>query len=147
MVQSFVSRRESLDRWTAALKRAQNNGVHVYRIESTGQFIATPGTTVTTAYATDGVSCECAAAVHGDPVCQHRAAYWAAQGMLTLDETAPATMPCRPCDATGQIWNEDSWSPDRCWYCSGTGRRDVVIDRVPANVVQFARINSRPHAA
>ena len=144
---TFVSRRESLDRWHAALKRANDKGVNIYRIESTGQFIATSGTTVTVAYATDGVSCECAAAVHGDPVCQHRAAYWAAQGMLTLGDAAPATMPCYPCDGTGKIWSEGSWSPDQCWYCSGTGQVDVVLDRIgPDNVVPFPAIE-RPRPA
>ena len=145
---TFVSRRESLDRWHAALKRAQANNVHVYRIESSGQFIATSGTTVTAAYATDGVSCECAAAVHGDPICQHRAAYWAAHGMLTLEETAPVTMPCSMCDGSGQCWLEGEYAARECWYCSGRGSRDVVLDHIgPNNIVEFPRIDSPRPAA
>jgi DnaJ-class molecular chaperone len=126
---TFVSRRESLDRWTAALKRATDKGVKIYRIESTSQFIATSGTTVTTGYATDGVECECMAAVHGDPVCQHRAAYWAAQGMLTLDDAAPATRPCGACGGSGECWRDGQFTPDPCFYCRGAGAVDVVTDQ------------------
>jgi hypothetical protein len=143
----FVSRRDTQERWQSALKRANDKGVKIYRIESTGQFIATSGTTVTTAYAVDGVRCECAAAVHGDPVCQHRAAYWAAQGMLTVEETVPATRACYPCDGSGQVWSEGSWSPDPCFYCRGKGRVDTHIDRVPANVIAFPVTDDRRPAA
>ena len=145
MVQSFVSRRDTVERWQSALKRANDKGVHVYRIESTGQFIATSGTTVTTAYATDGVSCECAAAVHGDPVCQHRAAYWAAQGMLTLDESPTL---CTFCRGTGEFWAEGDWSASACGCCGGRGSYPAVVDRVPAtNIIPFPTSDDRRPAA
>ena len=146
MVQSFVSRRDTQERWQSALKRADAKNVRLFKIESTGTYIATSGTTTTVAYQTDGVSCECAAAVHGDPVCIHRAKFWQAMGMLELD--APQTRPCSFCRGEGEIWSEGSWNPDTCFYCRGTGQVDGVIDRIgPNNVIEFSRIDSPRPAA
>jgi hypothetical protein len=145
---TFVSRRESIDRWTAALKRAEEKGVKIYRIELNGAYVATSGSRQLVAYRTDGIECECEAARHGDPVCIHRAKYWEAMGMLAAEvEPASATMPCLACRGEGQIWSEGSWSPDRCFVCSGTGHVDLVIDHIgPDNVVPFVR-NEHPRPA
>jgi hypothetical protein len=58
------------------------------------------------AYRTDGITCDCEAAMlGGDPVCLHRAAYWFAQGMLELDPEpaapAPAPVVCFRCRGAG----------------------------------------------
>lgn len=87
-------------RWQAALKRAITNGVRVRQLAGSGQWIATSGRDPLVAYETDGVRCECPAAVLGnDPVCQHRAAFWHATGALALDdgeaEPAAAADPTR----------------------------------------------------
>ena len=147
MVQSFVSRRQSLDRWQSALKRATDKGVKIFQIESTGVYVATSGSRPITAYQTDGIRCECPAGVAGDPVCQHRAKFWQAMGMLELD--GPQAVACASYDATGQVWLEGSWSADECWYCSGRGSRDVVLDRVGPvadNIVTFSVDRPRPAA-
>lgn len=72
-------------RWQAALARAIETDIQIRQIAGTGEWIATSGTRAV-AYRTDGVSCECEAALlGGDPVCRHRAAYWHALGLLDLD--------------------------------------------------------------
>ena len=148
MSSTFVSRRESMERWQAALRRANDKGVKVYKLETIGVYVATSGSRSLVCYRTDGASCECAAAQSGDPVCVHRAKYWQVAGMLTLDDAAPATMPCGPCEGTGQIWSEGQWSADPCFICSGRGCVDVVIDRIsPNNIVEFPRIDSPRPAA
>lgn len=147
---TFVSRRESIDRWHAAVRRADEKSVKLFQIESTGVYIATSGTRHLVAYRTDGIECECAAAVAGDPVCLHRARYWQAMGMLELDETTPETVACFPCDGSGKLWSAGSWSPDRCGFCSGAGVVEVVLDRIGPvvdNVVEFPAVDHYPPAA
>lgn len=75
----------SPQRWQAALRRAIAAGVLIFRISGTDHWVATSASKPGTAYLTDGVSCQCEAAGFGDSVCVHRAAYWAAQGLLTLE--------------------------------------------------------------
>jgi hypothetical protein len=71
------------DRWRAALRRAKAEGLSVYRIAGTGESVVTSGRLGDTVYATDGVECECEAAVlGGDPVCKHRALFWHDRGEL-----------------------------------------------------------------
>ena len=83
-----MSRREStLKRWQAALTRARKEGVEVRQLVGSGGWIATSGTDHRAAYeleVTGGVvhGCACPAALHDDPVCKHRAAYWVALGVV-----------------------------------------------------------------
>lgn len=133
------------ERWQSALRRAIANGIEVYQIAATGEWIATSASKPGTAYITDGVTCECEAAEFGnDPVCQHRAAFWHANGGLELEPTeaelaaAEAKIAadevavfdlteerrCSWCNGTGECWPEDGafhLTPDRCWWCHGTG--------------------------
>lgn len=84
-------------RWQAALKRAIGNGVQVRQLAGSGAWVATSGSDPLAAYGTDGVRCECAAAVLGhDPVCQHRAAFWRAMGALAPDDEPPAAAAADP---------------------------------------------------
>jgi hypothetical protein len=69
------------------------------------------------AYRTDGVSCDCEAAMlGGDPVCLHRAAYWHARGMLELD---PEPEP--PASAAPVICFRCRGAEAGCPLCKGAG--------------------------
>ena len=100
-------RQATPERWQAALARAIEKGITARQIAGTGQWVCNSGSRVGIAYATDGIECQCEAAMlGGDPVCVHRAAYWAARWTLDLDPdpepepptSAPAAavvlMPC-----------------------------------------------------
>ncbi len=121
------------ERWQAALSRALSNGVEVRQLAGSGQWIATSSSRPSVAYGTNGIECECEAAMlGGDPVCQHRAASWHALGVLDLDpepETptpaAPALVPCDACDARGWAWAGAGLETPQfrvtCAICRGAG--------------------------
>ncbi len=83
-----LPRRESTpERWQAALARARKEGVEVRQLVGSGGWIATSGSDRRAAYeleVTSGIvhGCACPAALHDDPVCKHRAAYWGALGVV-----------------------------------------------------------------
>jgi hypothetical protein len=83
-----ITRRESTpERWQAALARARKEGVEVRQLVGSGGWIATSGTNTRAAYeleVTGGIvhGCACPAALHDDPVCKHRAAYWLVMGIV-----------------------------------------------------------------
>ena len=63
------------ERWLRAAERARLAGVQVRQLAGSGQWIVTSASDPTVAYETDGMACNCAAALlGGDPVCLHRAA-------------------------------------------------------------------------
>jgi hypothetical protein len=67
--------RDTSERWEAARNRAHLANVQVRQLAGSGQWIVTSASDPTVAYETDGVTCNCAAALlGGDPVCLHRAA-------------------------------------------------------------------------
>lgn len=82
MVQAAAVRKATPARWQMALARALAGN---YRMltdvagESAYVFAAGGDGTL---YHTDGVSCDCQAGQHDDPVCKHRALFWHAQGLL-----------------------------------------------------------------
>jgi hypothetical protein len=82
------------DRWALALLRAHGNGVQIFQVAGSGEWVATSTSKPGTCYRTDGVDCQCEAAMLGnDPVCVHRALYWEAQGVICLagsHDPAPA---------------------------------------------------------
>lgn len=123
-------------RWQAALRRAIENGVQVFQVASSGQWVATSTSKPGIVHETDGTSCTCEAAIFGsDPVCQHRAVYWNRQGMLDLDPTpeevaaaaviVPAdvtvivldepTVCCTTCEDTGAIVTASTINPERTY--------------------------------
>ncbi len=81
-----LPREATPERWHAAMKRAQKEGIEVRQLVGSGGWIATSGTDRRTAYeleVTGGIvhGCACPAALHDDPVCKHRAAFWASRGV------------------------------------------------------------------
>lgn len=120
---------DSPARWQAALDRAIANGIQVRQLASTGQWIATSGSDATVAHelgVTGGIAheCDCLAAQHGDPICQHRAAYYRLIGALApLPVAAPAPRRCSSCTG-GRI---EEWGVSGvigcqpCGICGGSG--------------------------
>ncbi|MBW3631859.1 MAG: hypothetical protein KY456_02405 [Chloroflexi bacterium] len=87
MVLGMPRRESTPERWQAALARARKEGVEVRQLVGSGGWIATSGTNQRAAYelaVTGGIvhGCACPAALHDDPVCKHRAAYWVALGIV-----------------------------------------------------------------
>jgi hypothetical protein len=87
MLGAFRAPREATpERWRAAMRRAEKEGIEVRQLMGSGGWIATSGTDRRAAYeleVTRGIvhGCACPAALHDDPVCKHRAAFWAARGV------------------------------------------------------------------
>ena len=74
------------ERWKRALERAVAEGLHLYKVSGTGEVVVTSGRQHETVYATDGIACDCEAAMLGaDPVCKHRAIFWKDRGLLNED--------------------------------------------------------------
>src|ERR671910_2389805 len=79
-------RQATPERWQRALQRALFAGVEAKQLAGSGQWIVSSASRPGIAYRTDGVACDCEAAMlGGDPVCLHRAAYWYAVGVLEQD--------------------------------------------------------------
>jgi hypothetical protein len=80
------TRLASPERWQRALQRAQFAGVEAKQLAGSGEWVVSSASRPGIAYRTDGITCDCEAAMlGGDPVCLHRAAYWYAQVVLELD--------------------------------------------------------------
>lgn len=130
---------ESPARWWKALERAIVNGIEPLQIAGTGEWVVTSATKVGTVYRTAGRSCECEAALAGDPVCQHRAVVRFTLGWLTIEDGAPetaATVDCAGCNGRG--WNYFEIDGGRsfpgkepCRRCDGSGQMPVRIVRHP----------------
>jgi hypothetical protein len=137
MAQAAVSpvgrqqRQASPKRWQRALQRALFAGVEAKQIAGSGEWIVASASRPGIAYRTNGVDCECEAAMlGGDPVCLHRAAYWHAQGVLDLDDPEPppaasGTIACFACHGRGQR-RDRTGSALPCHVCGGIGSADLV---------------------
>jgi hypothetical protein len=81
------TRQASPELWQRALRRALFAGVDAKQLAgSGGKWIVSSASRPGIAYRTDGIACDCEAAMlGGDPVCLHRAAYWYAVGVLERD--------------------------------------------------------------
>jgi hypothetical protein len=100
------ARQATPERWQRALQRALFAGVEAKQGASSGEWMVSSASRPGIAYKTDGVSCDCEAAMlSGNPVCLHHAAYWYAQGVLERD---PEPQP--PASA----------APVVCFRCRGT---------------------------
>src|SRR5215204_4333633 len=85
-MQTRKQRQATTERWQRALERALFAGVEAKQLASSGEWIVSSASRPGPAYRTDGISCDCEAAMlGGDPVCLHRAAYWYALGELEQD--------------------------------------------------------------
>jgi hypothetical protein len=121
-MQTRQQRQASPERRQRALQRALFAGVEAKQLASSGEWIVSSASRPGIAYRTDGVSCDCEAAMlGGDPVCLHRAAYWYAQGMLELDPEPEPGAPAAPvvCFRCRSI---DSGCP----VCKGAGFAPLV---------------------
>ena len=146
-MQKPVVVRETRDERVVRLARvARERGIKVYQEQSTGCWFATSASQPGKAHYVTGVSCACEGFVHTG-ACTHNAALLDSLGWLPAVEPAPATMPCLACRGAGELWSQGSWTADRCEFCSGRGCVDVVVDRVPTNVIEFPRSDSPRDAA
>src|SRR5215213_11772842 len=93
-MQTRQQRQATPERWQRALQRALFAGVEAKQLADSGEWIVSSASRPGLAYRTDGVSCDCEAAMlGGDAVCLHRAAYWYAVGVLELDpEPEPSAL-------------------------------------------------------
>lgn len=74
---------DSIERWTAAYRRAQDAGLMIRPgLFGSSLWTVTSKTRPDLCYAVSATVCGCAAAEHGDPVCQHRALFRAVTGQL-----------------------------------------------------------------
>lgn len=136
----WATRTATPERWAIALARALAEGVQVRQLAGSGQWIATSGRDAGTAYGlavTGGVAhgCDCLAGLNGDPVCKHRAAYYAAAGLLDPEPptpAAPALVTCWECRGTGDDWaGLDGEVPQvrvPCPACLGAGEVEEPSD-------------------
>ena len=89
-MQTQTTRRSPEDvRWIKAAGRAIGEGVRVFQLASSGQWIATSGSEHGTAYELDVTGsiahgCSCLAGLNDDPVCKHRAAFYLSLGALPI---------------------------------------------------------------
>jgi len=121
-MQTRRPRTDSAQRWQAALQRAIENGIEVFRIAGTGEYVVTSATKLDTVYRSDGISCECDAARSGDSICQHRAVVRYVTGWIE-ELPLPTIVPvaCRGCNGCGRIPNDFHQRYDVCPVCGGTG--------------------------
>ena len=128
MVTTFAKRKNTPDRWQAALRRAVAEGVQVRQLAGSGMWVATSATDPEAAYEVTPWECECHAAQFGDPVCKHRAVLLATLGRIAAEaEHAAAGRPCNVCNGMGthpaKLRAGEPWRNEtvRCDHCQGTG--------------------------
>jgi hypothetical protein len=110
-------RQATPERWQRALQRAIFAGVEAKQLAGSGEWVVSSASRPGLAYCTDGITCDCEAAMlGGDPVCLHRAAYWYAAGTLELD---PEPEPSAP--AATIICFRCRGAEAGCRVCHGTG--------------------------
>ncbi len=149
-MEKSVVKRETRDEALVRLaKQARDRGVQLFRVVTTGEVFAASISRPGELHRLTHHSCDCEGFIRWQRCC-HYAAMLDSLGWLPAVEPASSPVPCGPCDATGRVWSEGSWSPDECWYCSGRGSRDVVLDRIAPvvdNVIDFPRSDSPRPAA
>jgi len=132
-----VTRREATpERWARALDRALGAGLEVFRVADTGELMVTSSSQLDTLHRTDGDVCTCAAAVAGDPVCQHRAVVRMLAGTLpvvVVHVEELALNSCPSCTA-GKVQEWGVSGPIGCRPCSVCGGSGVstTVDAMPA---------------
>ena len=127
---------ENPARWWKAAERAETDGVRVCQLQGSGQWIATSGTQLGTAYeveVTGNVAhgCACLTGLNGDPVCKHRAAFYLLISALVPPEPEPPApacdTDCPDCHGCGVLYDRQLerlgllYLP--CRTCDGTGVR------------------------
>jgi hypothetical protein len=116
-MQTRQQRQVTPERWQRALQRALFAGVEAKQLAGSGEWIVSSASRPGIAYRTDGITCDCEAAMlGGDTVCLHRAAYWDAVGVLVLD---PEPEP--PASAAPVICFRCHGAEADCPVCQGAG--------------------------
>jgi len=130
-------------RWAAAFQRALDNGLDVLIAADNGERFVTSASQLDTIHRTDGVVCSCAAAVAGDPVCQHRAVVRYVLGTLPVVvvhvddlQEVESLQRCRRCFGEGEHWAGSPADGDSrrivCPACRGSGHAPQVPVLLPA---------------
>jgi hypothetical protein len=121
-MQTLNARQATTERWQRALHRVRFAGVEAKQLAGSSKWIVSSASRPGIAYQTDGISCDCEAAMLGcDPVCLDRAAYWYAQGALELDPEPGVPAPAAPV-----ICFRCRGSKARCPVCQGGGRAPLA---------------------
>jgi hypothetical protein len=117
------------ERWKRASERARLAGVQVRQLAGSGQWIVTSASDPNVAYETDGVTCNCAAALlGGDSVCLHRAAL---RDHLTPPDPEPSAHAAYDPQAEALQWaynDRDRAYRDLERYTAKIERGDVLTD-------------------
>ena len=100
------------ERWQAALRRAYDDSLDLFRVNDTGEWFATSASERTlsggTVYRVSRDACSCPAGAAGDPVCKHRALLLAELGYLDLDPdpapVAPKVVPLPRRRTVVEVW-------------------------------------------
>lgn len=133
MVQQVQEHRTATpQRWATALNRALDAALDIYQVADTGERFVTSASQQDIIHRTDGVSCSCAAAVSGDPVCSHRAVVRFVMGTLPAvvvpisDLVAAGVVErCKRCFGQGEYWAGSVTDGDSrrivCPICQGEG--------------------------
>jgi hypothetical protein len=136
IAQQTRTRVENPARWMKAAERAEHEGVRVYQLQGSGQWVATSGSQQGVAYellVTGNVAhgCDCLAGLNSDPVCKHRAAFYLLIGALDLTPEPPPAAPtltldCPECYGCGVIYRREleraGMLYPTCHACNGTGQ-------------------------
>ena len=121
-MQTRKNRTATPERW----QRALFAGVEAKQLAGSGEWIVSSASRPGIAYRTDGVSCDCEAAMlGGDPICLHRAAYSYARGVLELD---PEPEP--PASAAPVVWFRCRGAEVGRPVCHGTGVAVLSVQAV-----------------
>lgn len=124
-------------RWTAAAKRAVEQGIQVRQLNTSGAWVATSGSDSTVCYlmeirAGHVESCSCPTGDFGDPVCKHAARFYLDLGLLDEPEPdPPAPQACFWCDGRGRVQNVYRQCYEDCDACGGSGERRVLPGAAP----------------
>ena len=78
------------ERWSAAARRAIEEGVEVRQINDSGAWVASSATDPVLCYlleVSEGLvlRCSCPAGAHGDPCCKHAARFYLDAGAIAVD--------------------------------------------------------------
>ena len=118
----------SPERW----QRVLFAGVAAKQLAGSGEWIVSSASRPGLAYQTDGISCDCEAAMlGGDPVCLHRAAYWYAQAVLERDPEPEPPVSVAPLVLLGGWSFADEAPEDDAVGVACTGCGDHILTEDP----------------
>ena len=121
-MQTRRNRQATPERWQKAAQRAIAEGVRVFQVAGSGQWVANSGSDPNAAYevaVTGNVAhgCTCLAGLNDDPVCKHRAAFYLMIGSLSIDPEPEPPAPAAPAPICFRCRGNDAGCP----VCQGAG--------------------------